>query len=209
VRALYVILLICLTTTSYASQKAITDTGEEIIIYGDGRWEYLTNSKPNKGSISFNKNKFKRPSDSSFLLKSTINNTAYWVNTEKWSFSKDKDSTSATEYAFQLKGKDLYGMTITEEIKIPIETLGDVAIDNLRSAAPDGKVIKQEYRTVNGKKVLYMELVATMKGTSFTYRGYYYSDTSGTTQFLVYTSTALVHKYKSEINDFLNGFVTQ
>ncbi len=208
-KTLFFILFICLTTISYASQKAITDTGEEIIIYSDGKWEYPTKSKLNEGAINYNKSIFKRPKDSSFLLKSTKNDTAYWLNTNKWSFSKPKDSTSAAEYKFQLKDTDLYGMTITERIEMPIENLADIALSNLKDAAPDGRILKKEYRTVNGNKVLYMEIGGILEGVNFTYLGYYYSDTSGTTQFVTFTSANLVDKYKSEINDFLNGFVTQ
>ena len=209
VRTLYVILLICLASASYASQKAITDTGEEIIIYSDGKWEYLTNSKQTNGSIPFNKNKFEKPKDSFFLLKSTITNSAYWVNTNKWSFNKPKESGSSAEYQFKLKGKAAYGMSISEEIEIPIETLGDLALEYFKNNAPDGKMLRKEYRTVNGKKVLYLEMGGTIQGVNYIYLGYYYSDISGTTQFTTYTSANLVDKYKSEIYDFLNGLATQ
>lgn len=208
-KILYVALLILLATTCYASQKAITDTGEEIIIYSDGTWKYPTISKQNEGAIKINESTFKTPNGSSFLLKSTTNNTAYWVNTNKWVFSKTKDSTEATEYEFQLKGKDLYGMTITEETEIPVKSLTDIAFSNAQNVVQDIKILKREYRTVNGKKVIYMEMEGTMQGMNVTYLGYYYSDSSGSTQFLTYTGTNLVDKYKSEINDFLNGFVTQ
>ena len=54
-----------------------------------------------------------------------------------------------------------------------------------------------------------MEMKGTLQGIKFMYLGYYYSDDSGSTQFLAYTGSSLVGKYKSEINDFLNGFVVQ
>ncbi len=208
-KTLYAILLILLATTIYASQKAITDTGEEIIIYSDGTWKYPNNSRQNAGPIKFNKNTFRRPKAASFLLKSKTNNSAYWINTHKWSFSKAKDKTEAAEYKFQLKGKDLYGMAITEEIEIPIQSLTDIAFSNAKDAASDIKLLKKEFRTVNGKKVIYMEMGGTLQGMKITYLGYYYSDASGTTQFLTYTGTNLVGKYKSEITGFLNGLVSQ
>ena len=51
-----------------------------------------------------------------------------------------------------------------------------------------------------------MEMEGTLQGTSFTYLGYYYSNETGTTQFITYTGTSLVKKYRSDIEDFLNGF---
>jgi hypothetical protein len=207
-KKLFVTIILLLSVTSYASQKAITDTGEEVILKGDGTWEYSDKAQKATNMIETNKKIFERSRDSSFLLKSTKNNSAYWINTDKWSFRKGKNDTEA-EYVFQLKGKDLYGTAITEGIEIALESLADIALTNARTAAPDSKIVKQEFRIVNGKKVLYMTMNGTMQGINFTYLGYYYSDASGVTQFVTYTGTKLVDKYKLEINDFLNGLVTQ
>lgn len=208
-KVLYALLIVLLATTSYASQKAITDTGEEIVIYNDGTWKSLSNMEQKAGVIQFNKKIFNKPKDSSFLLKSTTNKSAFWINVKKWSFSKTAKDTEAAEYEFQLKGKDLYGMAITEEIEIPIQSLPDVALSNAQEVAPDIKILKKEYRIVNGKKVIYMEMGGTVQGMKITYLGHYYSDAYGTTQFLVYTAPNLVGKYKPEIDRFLNGLVTQ
>ena len=207
-KKLFVTILLLLAATSYASQKAITDTGEEVILNRDGTWEYSDNAQKATKIIEITKKKFERPRNSSFLLKSIKNKSAYWINTDKWSFGKAKDNTEA-EYQFQLKSKDLYGVAITEGIEISLEPLADIAFSNARSVAPDAKIVRQEYRVVNGKKVIYMEINGTIQSVKFTYLGYYYSDASGSTQLITYTATNLVDKYKSEINDFLNGLVTQ
>ncbi|MBA7532119.1 hypothetical protein ES705_24345 [subsurface metagenome] len=207
-KKLFVTILLLLAATSYASQKAITDTGEQVILNSDGTWEYYGNAQKPAKIIETIKKKFERPRNSSFLLKSIKNKSAYWINTNKWSFHKAKDNPQA-EYQFQLKGKDLYAMTIAEGVEIPIETLTNIALDNARSVAPDTKIVRQEYRVVNGNKVIYMEMNGTLQGVKFTYLGYYYSDTSGSIQLIAYTATSVVDKYKTEINDFLNGLVTQ
>ena len=80
------------------------------------------------------------------------------------------------------------------------------ALENARAGAPNMKVTEKEYRNVNGISVIYMEMEGTLQGTSFTYLGYYYSNETGTTQFITYTGTSLVKKYRSDIEDFLNGF---
>jgi len=66
--------------------------------------------------------------------------------------------------------------------------------------------LKKEYRIVNGNKVIYMEMIGTIQSVKFKYLGYYYSNSSGSTQYLANTSTNLVDKYKTDINNFLNGF---
>lgn len=207
-KKLLVAILLLVASTSYAGQTAVTDTGEKVILNSDGTWVRADSAPKPAQKIETNKKKFDKPKDSAFLLKSTRNNSAYWLNTVKWSFGKTQGDAAA-EYRFQLKSKDLYGMAITEGIEMPLETLADIALTNARGAAPDVKMIKQEYRVVNGKKVIYMEFKGTIKGVNFTYHGYYYSNSSGSTQLLAYTASNTVAKYGSEMNDFLNGLVTQ
>lgn len=199
--------LLLWSITGYAGQKAITDTGDVVILNDDGTWVYSDDAKKTTSSIGTNKRKFLKPKDSSFLLKSKINNSAFWVNTHRWTFGKG--DAADIEYKFRLKGKSLYGMAITEEISMPVVALADIALANMKDVAPDAKMVRQEYRFVNGKKLLYMEINGTIRGIQYSYRGYYYSNDYGVTQFLTYTGTNLVSKYTSEINDFLNGFVTQ
>lgn len=203
-----VLVFALISSISYASQKAITDTGDEVILYDDGTWEFADKSKLKTDSIIINPNEFIKAKDSTFQLKSTITSFAFWINPKIWSFTKSTNNEAA-EYEFQLKKGDLWGMSISEGVPMPIESLASIAFENAKAAAPDAKVIKQEYRTVNGTKVLYMEMQGTLQGIRFTYLGYYYSDDSGSTQFLAYTGTNLIDKYKSEINDFLNGFSVQ
>ena len=207
-KKLFVATLLLLAATSYAGQTAVTDTGEKVILNSDGTWAYADKAPKPAEKIDMNKKKFEKPKDSTFLLKSTRNNSAYWLNTAKWSFAKTQ-ADAAAEYRFQLKGKDLYGMVITEGIEMPLESLAEIAVTNARGAAPDAKMIMQEYRVVNGKKLIYMEFKGTIKGVKFIYHGYYYSNSSGSTQMVAYTAANAVAKYESEMTDFLNGLVTQ
>lgn len=207
-KILYLSLLLLLTTSNFAAQKAITDTGEEVILNDNGTWKYLNKTQVSVKKIASNSKKFKKPSQSTFLLKSVKNDSAYWLNTSKWVFKKNENDP-AIEYQFQHKDKDLYAMAITEEIKIGIESLTDIALSNAKDAAPDARVIKKEYRTVNGKKVIYMEMEGTIQSIQFTYAGYYFSDDSGSTQLVTYTSSNLIDKYKPDIVKFLNGLTNQ
>jgi len=192
----------------YADQTAITDTGDKIILNSDGTWKYANKPQSAPKTIEKNTRKFEAAKDSTFLVKSTRNNSGYLINPAKWSFEKT-DGAQAREYRFQLKGKDLYAMAITEGIQIPLDNLVDIALTNAQSAAPDAKLVMKEYRVVNGKQIIYMVMDGTLKGIHFPYHGYYYSDSNGSTQLVAYTASNLVHKYKSDMDDFLNGLVIQ
>jgi hypothetical protein len=207
-KKVFAAILLLWAATSYAGQEAVTDTGEKVILNSDGTWVYADKAPKPVKRIETNKQKFEKPKDATFLVRSTRNNSAYWINSAKWSFKKT-EGDAAAEYQFQLKSRDLYGMAVTEGIEMPLESLADTALANARSAAPDAKMIMQEYRVINGKKVVYMVINGTIKNVNFTYHGYYFSNSSGSTQLVAYTASNAVGKYTAEINDFLNGLVTK
>ena len=141
-------------------------------------------------------------------MNSTRNSSAFWINSTKWNFRKAESNTDA-EYEFQLKGEDLYGMALTESIPMPLEALANIAFGIARNAAPDAEIITKEYRVVNGHKVIYMRINGTMEGVPFTYRGYYFTNDVGATQFITYTATSITDRYTADIEELLNGLTTQ
>jgi hypothetical protein len=191
---------------SWAQKKAITETGEEVILYENGTWEYADSSSQTTKEIITNSTNFTKSSSASFLLKSKKNNIGVWLDSKKWSFKKAVNNSEA-EYEFQLKGEDLYGMLISEKIEIPLENLKEIALQNAKEVAPDLKVIKEEYRNVNGLKVFLMQMDGTTQGIKFSYYGYYFSNRQGTVQFVTYTAQNLLKNYLKEAELFLNGLV--
>ncbi len=203
---LFVILFLLLTTSSFAQKKAVTETGDEVILYEDGTWKYKEGSEPKEEIIPLNPAIFKKNSKSTFLLKSTKLNMGVWLDPKKWSFKK-ATSDDDPEYQLQLRGKDLYAMIMTENIEVPLETLRTIAMQNAREASPDIKLVKQEYRMVNDKKILLLQMAGTIEGIKFTYYGYYFSNENGTLQFVTYTAQNLFNSLKAEVEDLLNGLV--
>jgi len=192
--------------SSPAQKKAVTETGEQVILYEDGTWKYSNDSMTTNSEISTNPIAFKKSNGSTFLLKSTKLNIGIWLNPQKWSFKKAGESEDA-EYELTLKGKDLYGLIIPESIEVPLETLKNIALENARSAASDIKIVKEEYRMVNNIKVLFMQMNGSIQGIKFTYYGYYFSSEKGSLQFLTYTAQSLVEKYAPDMEELLNGLV--
>lgn len=187
-------------------QKAITEIGEEVILYEDGTWKYQHEDQLSEKVIPINLNKFEKDEKSTFLLKSSRINIGFWLNPKKWTFKKAVDNADA-EYELQLKNEDLYGMIITEKFEIPLITLKSIAVENGKAVASDLEIVKEEYRNVNGIKVLLLQMNGTMQGIKFSYYGYYFSNTFGTVQYITYTSQNLLDSYKPEIENLLNGIV--
>jgi len=202
------LLLVCLfiVNLTQAQQKAVTETGEEVILFEGGTWEYQNEDDSLKKEIPTNSNIFEKDKESTFLLKSNKLNVGVHLNPKIWSFKKATDNPDA-EYELQLKDGDLYGMVITEKVEIPLETLKSIALENGQAAAPDLKIIKEEYRNVNGLKVLLLQLNGTIQGIKFSYYGYYFSSINGSVQFITYTSQNLLDSYRPISEKLLNGLV--
>lgn len=202
------LLLLCtfIITYTQAQQKAVTENGEEVILFDDGTWSYQNEDELLEKEIPTNPTQFEKDKESTFLVKSKNLNVGVYINPKDWSFKKATSNPEA-EYEFSLKDGDLYGMLITEQIEIPLESLKSIALENGRAAAPNLKVVKEEYRTVNGLKVLHLQLNGSTQGIKFSYYGYYFSSENGTVQFVTYTSQNLLNKYLSECEELLNGFV--
>jgi hypothetical protein len=199
-------LLVLSTCSLFAQINAITETGDEVILYNDGTWSYLNDSVRESKEIEFNDKKFTKNKNSTFLIKSKQLNVGIWIDSKKWKFGKAIDNEDA-EYEFERKGEDLYGMLISEKMEIPLETLGEIALENARDVSPDTRKIKEEYRIVNGIKVLMMQMSGTILGMRITYYSYYYSNENGTIQFITYTSQSLIDDYLNDIEELLNGLV--
>ncbi len=201
--------ILFLTAASYislAQQSAVTETGKEVILYDDGTWKYRSDEDTVKTEISTNPISFSKNSEATFLLKSNKVNMGFCINPKKWSFKK-ATSNEAAEYELQIKDGDLYAMIISEKIEIPLDALKSIAYNNSKEIVSDLKIVKEEYRIVNGKKVLCMQMNGTIQSIKFSYYGYYFSNSNGTVQFITYTSQNLLNKYLPDIENLLNGLV--
>lgn len=198
---LVILFLVCVCN---GQLKGVTETGDEVILYENGTWKYSNDSLNAVVPITKNEKLFVKDEKSNFLIKSKNTNLGIWINPKEWTFSKPGDS-SPKEFSFENKGKDLYGLLLTEKIKIPIETLIKVAYNNAIEAAPDLKIIEKESRNVNGLDVIMMKMSGTIQGITFIYYGYYFTNTKGSYQFLTYTSNDLFEVYETEMVRLLNG----
>jgi hypothetical protein len=187
-----------------AQTNAVTETGEEVVLYEDGTWKYVNGDATSETEIKINEKKFIKDKNSTFVVKSKKVNVGIWINPKDWNFSKSASNEDA-EFQFQKKGEDLYAMLIAEKLQIPIETLKNIAVQNAKNVSTDIRVVNEEYRNVNGMKVLMMQMAGTIQGMRVSYIGYYYSNENGTIQLLTYTGENLLKDYQADIEVFLNG----
>jgi hypothetical protein len=205
----YILFLLIIFSSNFVKSqvKAVTENGDEVLLFPDKSWEYVNSEIENEEKeIKINTTKYSKNSKSTFIVKSSKIDIGIYLDPTKWNFKKATHNDEA-EFEFNMKNRDLYALLITESIEIPIENLKNIALINGRSVAPNLKIVNEEYRTVNNLRVLHLEMQGTLEGIDFTYYGYYYSDENGTIQFLTYSSKKLMKELKNECEELLNGFV--
>ena len=196
-----------LVSLGFSQIQAVTDKGDQVFLYEDGTWKYANDSsETEEKEIPVSNVVYSKNDKATFEVKSNKVNSGIFINPKFWSYKKNP-AGEAQEYSFQSKEKDIYAMLITEKINIPIDNLKRLAVSNAKDAAPDTKVITEEYRMVNGKKIFFMQMNGSISGIKFTYLGYYYSSEGGTIQFISYTSQNLLEEYKNDMFELLNGLM--
>jgi len=205
-RFLLFALFLTITALTSAQQMGVTDTGDKVVLYSDGRWVYAEKDSLRADDIPTNPKGFKKDKSADFLLKSTRTTAGFWLNPKTWTYTTPEDGAAA-EYELDHKNGSLYALAITEHLDLPLTSLGNIALQNAREAAPDVKVTQKEYRTVNGKKVLMMRMVGTIQEIRFSYFGYYYTGHGISIQYLVYSSESFMEDNLSAVEDLLNGLV--
>ena len=208
---LLIFLIMCILSCarSSAEQKAVTDTGEIVVLSNDGTWKYLDGKdNPTIPKINTNSQKFFKSSNQKFLLKSKVTNHGLYLDPKKWEFSSDSDEDSDFEYTFTSKEHILNAHLISEKIDIPIETMEKIVLFNAKEADPNVRLLKKELRYVNDTKVLFLEFSATSEGIEFIFMGYYFSDSGYTSQLTSWLFKSQYGDHSSKLLAFLNGFVS-
>jgi hypothetical protein len=200
----FVFLNIC----AFAQIKATTDKGEKVILYDDGTWQFedslSTEEKATLEDIKTSTATFVKANNAKTLLEGKKWKYGIWYNNVKWG---NKETAADRDFLIRLKLGDAYVMAIAEEMQVPIEMLINVVMNNARKLSDKANLINQEYRTVNGLRVLHMQYSVNLKGINFIYYGYYYSCEKGTVQLVGFTSENLFSRYENDILQFINGFV--
>lgn len=192
------------TFQAIAQINALTEKGEEVLLLEDGTWKYVESDSSDIEFIPVNKEILDRHKKSTFLVKSNNIDVGVYLNPKEWSFEK-ANLNPAAEYQFTCKNLNAWGMLISEDVSIDLEQLGQVAYSNAKAVSDSIEKVTEEYRTVNGNKVLFLEIESVVQGVALTYLNYYYSNESGSTQFLTWTYAKDMDEQRDLCFKLLNG----
>ncbi len=202
----FLFLLFCLSMHQNWSQiRALTENGDLVVLYQDNSWKYIEEQL--NQDIATSKAEFTRSENAGKFYKSEICNPyGVYVDNAVWkSVAKGKEEI---EFSFQLRVGEGYATALFEKTPITIESLRQTVIENGLNAAPDLRILKEEYRMVNGRKVLMMQMQGTIQSIPFVYFGYFYTDGENTIQIITYSFRSAFDKYFHEFEVLLNGLDT-
>ena len=111
----FLVFLIFVTSVSNSQIKAVTENGDEVVLYDDKSWKFINENINNEFDSSKNYPVFYHDENSTFLLKSNINDVGVMIDPKKWSFNKS--STDDSEFEFELKNSYQNCLTIIKEFE--------------------------------------------------------------------------------------------
>jgi len=181
--------------------EATTSDGRKVMLYEDGTWKFK-----GQGASAETHPDFLKPAGATEVIKSKKGFFELWYNPEKWT-TRSGITNDAAEFTLKHSSGDAYAMAIVERIGMPVASLRKIALDNAKSGAPDAKIALDEERTVNGVKVVALQIEGTIQGIPFKYYGYYWTGKAGTLQLITYTSQNLFDDVADDFTELLNGAV--
>ena len=125
------------------------------------------------------------------------------IDSSHW---KMQETAEAGVSQFVHDSNAAYVRLIAERVEIPLEKMAEIALDNVRKVDPKVRETQRGWRTVNGKRMLYLEFEATVDNLPISYYGHYYSDSSGTVQIIGWTHRTVIDAYRDDIERFVSGF---
>ena len=119
----------------------------------------------------------------------------------------DNEMSDNPDAASQLRyfNNEAFAMIIPERVEVPLESLREIALQNLESESTEVTVIGRGEVVSRGKQLLTMDVTATLELYRTFMRSYYYSDSSGSFQLICWTSENLGQEYVTVFDRFAAG----
>ncbi|MDZ4758053.1 MAG: hypothetical protein SGJ10_07945 [Bacteroidota bacterium] len=199
---LYIIILSAIV--SNAQLSATTADGSKVILYNNGTWNYADSAA--KTSIERGGEYFK-PFGTNCIIKGQDVKYVVVYDSSLWQLH-DTAINKQSDFSMSLKNSETsLALLIPEKTTASLESLRDIALANARKNSKNVVVLKQEYRKVNKKDILYLEFTTEVQGFTFLFMAYYYTSPVSCIQFVTYTEISNAEKEKPKMRDLLNGLI--
>jgi hypothetical protein len=184
--------------------NAVTENGYQIQVFDDGTWKYVDSTLNEKRFIKKNDSVFKVPKNSTLNVSSKVVDINIMFDEKDWYCNASPDE-DVTEFLFNHKNVEIYGILIPEKNTIPLENLRNIALINARDNVNNLNILKEEYRLVNDLKVLYLCFEGEVEKMQLLYNYYFYSGEDGIAQLITYAHKNVAINHQDTIFKLLNG----
>lgn len=198
-----IFLILPVSSKEDSFKLAVTEDGKTVKLYENGKWEFTT--VKNKGNEqvrgSYNKDSYIKNFYSSKSGKFNI-----YYDKELWAVMP-RPVTPGAEFSLTHNKSSAYAVTFFSDKSLPLAGLKKLILANARKTSPGAQIIRTDYRIVNGKKFMFIELLADVYGVVLKYYYYIHSGSDFSIQFVIFSSADSFSKNDKEYMDLLNGIV--
>lgn len=180
------------------ADAVISGTGVKVILYPDGRWEYLM-------TIDQAAPLHVKPANAIKAFKSMTGLYEVWSDPQKW--TTDKAKSGDEELVLIHSNGSAKAVARAERTKTRQAGVEAWVLEWARRSAPAAELVMQEKITVNGTEVSRLKIseVAGKSGTVF--YGFCRLGKAGYVQLMTVTTAGEFEGLKTELDELLNGLV--
>ena len=191
--------LIAVALPLQAQVRATTGDGRVVVLAADGTWSYVVSASVPETQVAT------RPTTALANLDLWRGRGVVYYDATKWHVTKLAGDSS--EYYLHNGRDDAYVSLTTTRFPLGMDVFRQVTLKTLRVTAPDARVTAVRKWTINGLDVTEEEIRATVDSVPFVYLICYYTGDAGTMQMFAFTTANLFNEYRSDFQEFMNGFV--
>lgn len=145
---------------------------------------------------------FRKAPAATKAISADFGDATLWLNPAMWTeYSKEPGAIR-----FNHVNKHVLGWLLSDKTPgIRTSAIKDMALRNSQRLDPNARISREERRIVNGREVLYLEIVLTQNSVPIRFAGYYHGGVKSNVQTVAYCMAAEFEQYRKEVDEFING----
>jgi hypothetical protein len=145
---------------------------------------------------------FRKDATATKAIPADFGDATLWLSPAKWvEYSREPGAIR-----FNHVNKHVLGWMLTDKTGgIRTSAMKDLALRNSRRVDPNAYISREERRIVNGREVLYLEIMLNQNSVPIRFAGYYHGGLKTNLQVVAYSVAAEFQGYQNEVNEFING----
>ncbi len=180
------------------ADAVISGSGVKVLLYPDGRWEYLSVLEQAEDS-------FVKPNNAIKAFKSMTGLYEVWSDPAKW--TTDKTKSGDEELILKHSGGRARAVARAERTNTKQAGVEAWVLEWARRSDQTAELSTQKKISVNGVEVMRLQIVGREGGAGTVFYGYCWQGKAGYVQLMTMTTADEFDNLKSELDELLNGLV--